>query len=107
MEEALKKKDEELAEAQRAAQEKTRLAEEKLASVGALEEEITRLKSALDSSTKQQSKLKKDKEELHNKAGELAGKSLDLEIYLGELAKKLYLVLEGNLHASDWLAVYD
>lgn len=94
MEEALKKKDEELAEAQRAAQEKTRLAEEKLASVGALEEEITRLKSSLDSSTKQQAKLKKEKESLLDKAGELAGKRLDLEIYLGELAKKLFLVLE-------------
>ena len=78
----------------------------KLASVGALEEEITRLKAALDSSNKEQARMKKDKDELHNKAGELAGKRKDLEVYLGELAKKLFLMLEGNpLHPTDLLYI--
>ena len=34
---------------------------------------------------------------LHDKAGELAGKVNDLEAYLGGLAKKLFIMLEGNL----------
>ena len=34
---------------------------------------------------------------LDDKAGELAGKKNDLELYLGGLAKKLFLMLEGNL----------
>ena len=34
---------------------------------------------------------------LSDKAGELAGKKNDLEVYLGGLAKKLFLMLEGNL----------
>ena len=33
---------------------------------------------------------------LDDKAGELAGKKNDLELYLGGLAKKLFLMLEGN-----------
>ena len=33
---------------------------------------------------------------LHDKAGELAGKAKDLEAYLGGLAKKLFVMLEGN-----------
>ena len=45
---ALKKKDLDLAEAQKAASDKTKLAEEKLASVNKLEEENTNLKAALD-----------------------------------------------------------
>ena len=48
MRDALKKKDLDLAEMHKAALEKTRLAEEKLASISKLEEENTNLKAALD-----------------------------------------------------------
>ena len=42
------------------------------------------------------SRLKNDKLALSDKASELAGKKNDLEVYLGGLAKKLFLMLEGN-----------
>ena len=45
---ALDKKDSDLAAAQKAAQDKTVLADEKLASVGTLEGEVTRLTSCLN-----------------------------------------------------------
>ena len=41
--------------------------------------------------------MKNDKIALSDKASELVGKKIDLEAYLGGLAKKLYLMLEGNL----------
>ena len=97
MKEALKKKDHDLAEAQKAALDKMKLAEEKLASVGKLEEENANLKAALDAANKEVSRLKNDKIALNDKAGELAGKKNDLESYLGGLAKKLFIMLEGNL----------
>ena len=97
MKEALKKKDHDLAEAQKAALDKTKLAEEKLASVGKLEEENANLKAALDAANKEVSHLKNDKIALNDKASELVGKKNDLEAYLGGLAKKLYMMLEGNL----------
>ena len=92
---SLKKKNLELAEAQKAASEKTKLTEEKLASVSKLEEQNTNLKAALDTANKYASRLKSDKLALSDKASELAGKKNDLEIYLGGLAKKLFLMLEG------------
>ena len=99
---ALSKKDQELAEAQKAALDKTKLAEEKLASVGKLEEENANLKAALDAANKEVSRLKNDKIALSDKASELVGKKNDLEAYLGGLAKKLFLMLEGNLlHSTD------
>ena len=55
---ALNKKDQELAEAQKATLDKTKLAEEKLASVGKLEEENVSLKAALDTANKEVSRLK-------------------------------------------------
>ena len=97
LEEALRKKDQDLAEAQKEALNKTRLAEEKLASVGTLEQENSRLKAALEVANQEVSRLKNDNVALHDKAGELAGKRNDLEAYLGGLAKKLFLMLEGNL----------
>ena len=93
---ALKKKDLDLAEAQKAASDKTKLAEEKLASISKLEEENTNLKPALDAANKEVSRLKNDKIALSDKASELVGKKNDLEAYLGGLAKKLFLMLEGN-----------
>ena len=93
---ALIKKDQELAEAQKAALDKTKLAEEKLASVGKLEEENVNLKAALDAANKEVSRLKNDKIALSDKASELVGKKNDLEAYLGGFAKKLFLMLEGT-----------
>ena len=93
---ALKKKDLDLAEAQKAASDKTKLAEEKLVSISKLEEENTNLKDALDAANKEVSRLKNDKTALTDKASELVGKKNDLEAYLGGLAKKLFLMLEGN-----------
>ena len=97
MKEALKKKDHDLAKAQKAALDKTKLVEEKLASVGKLEEENTNLKAALDAANKEVSRLKNDKIALSDKASEQIGKKNDLEAYLDGLAKKLFLMLEGNL----------
>ena len=96
MEEALKKKDQDLAEAQKEALNKTKLAEEKLASVGTLEKENSRLKTALDAANREVSRLKNGNIALNDKASELAGKRNDLEAYLGGLAKKLFVMLEGN-----------
>ena len=105
MKEALKKKDHDLAEAQKAALDKTKLAEEKLASVGKLEEENANLKAALDAANKEVSRLKNDKIALSDKASELVGKKNDLEAYLGGLAKKLFIMLEGNLfYPTDLLS---
>ena len=94
---AVKKKDLDLVEAQKTAADKTRLAEEKLASVNKLEEENTNLKAALDVANQEVTRLRNANMVLDDKAGELAGKKNDLELYLGGLAKKLFLMLEGNL----------
>ena len=105
MKEALKKKDHDLAKAPKAALDKTKLAEEKLASVGKLEEENANLKAALDAANKEVSHLKNDKIALSDKASELAGKKNDLEAYLGGLAKKLFIMLEGDLvYPTDLLS---
>ena len=39
---------------------------------------------------------KREKIALSDKSGKLAGKKNDLEVYLGGLTKKLFLMLEGN-----------
>ena len=95
MNQALVKKDQDLAAAQKAADEKTALAEQKLASVGKLEEENAKLKTALDEANKEATRLKKDKNNLNEKMEGIAGKRDDLENYLGGLAKKLFIMLEG------------
>ena len=106
MRDALKKKDLDLAEMQKTALEKTRLADEKLASVTKLEEENTNLKAALDAANQEVSRLKSDKTTLNDKASELKRKKNDLEAYLGGLAKKLFLMLEGNpLYQTNILIV--
>ena len=81
---------------QKASSEKTRLAEEKLASISKLEEENTNLKAALDVANQEVTRLKNDKMVLSDKASELVGKKNELEAYLEGLAKKLFLMLEGN-----------
>ena len=67
-----------------------------MASVNKLEEENTNLKAALDVANQEVTRLKNDKMVLSDKASELVGKKNDLEAYLGGLAKKLFLMLEGN-----------
>ena len=67
-----------------------------MASVSKLEEENTNLKVALDVANQEVIRLKNDKMVLSDKASELVGKKNDLEAYLGGLAKKLFLMLEGN-----------
>ena len=82
---------------QKAALDKMKLAEEKLASVGKLEEENANLKAPLDATNKEVSRQKNDKIALSDQASELVGKKNDLEAYLGGLAKELFIMLEGNL----------
>nr|XP_040252606.1 uncharacterized protein LOC120969437 [Aegilops tauschii subsp. strangulata] len=67
MNQALAKKDLDLAAAQKAAEEKTALTDQKLASVGKLEEENAKLKTALDEANKEATHLKKDKRALTDK----------------------------------------
>ena len=86
---ALEQKDLDLAAAQQAAQEKSELAEKKLASVGALEAEIIRLKGSLDTANKEVAQLKKSRADLNDKYEALFRKRLDLEAYLGDLTKKM------------------
>ena len=106
MRDALKKQELDLAEMQKTALEKTRLADEKLASVTKLEEENTNLKAALDAANQEVTRLKSDKTTLNDKASELKRKKNDLEAYLGGLAKKLFLMLEGNpLYQTNILTV--
>ena len=95
MNQALAKKDQDLATAQKAADEKTGLAEQKLSSVGKLEEENTKLKTALDEANKEVTRLKKDKNNLNEKMEGIARKRDDLENYLGGLAKQMFVMLEG------------
>nr|XP_020168418.1 serine/arginine repetitive matrix protein 1-like [Aegilops tauschii subsp. strangulata] len=69
MNQALAKKDLDLAAAQKAAEEKTALDDQKLASVGKLEEENAKLKTAHDEANKEATRLKKDKRTLTEKSG--------------------------------------
>ena len=103
---ALAKKDLDLAAAQKEAQEKTALADKKLASVGALEEEITKLKSSLTESNREATRLKKDKVTLNEHLESMSRRRNDLEAYLKALAKKLFLMLEGTPFLSDCFTIY-
>ena len=107
MNQALAQKDLDLAAAQKAAEEKTALADQKLASVGKLEEENAKLKTALDEANKEATRLKKDENNLTEKMEGIARKRDDLENYLGRLAKKLFIMLEGAFLCSDWLVAVD
>ena len=95
MRDALKKQELDLAEMQKTALEKTKLADEKLASVTKLEEENTNLK-ALGIANKEVSRLKTDKAALTDQVSKLTGKKNDLEAFLSGLSKKLFLMLEGK-----------
>ncbi|XBJ01325.1 hypothetical protein VPH35_020993 [Triticum aestivum] len=91
---ALEKKDSDLTAAQKEAQDKTTLADQKLASVETLEGEVTKLKSCLNESNREVTRLKKDKITLNEKLEFAVHKRNDTEAYLRTLAKKLYLMLE-------------
>ena len=54
------------------------------------------MKAALDAANKEVTQQNREKIALSDKVGELAGKKNDLEVYLGGLAKKLFLMLKGN-----------
>ena len=92
----MEKKDLDLAAAQKMAEEKIALADQKPASVGRLEEENAKLKTALDEVNKEVTRLKKDKGALTDKVGDLSPKRYELKAYLGGLVKKLFLMLEGT-----------
>ena len=83
-----------MATAQKEADDKTALAEQKLASVGQLEEENTKMKSALNEANKECTRLK-DNLNLYEKMGGIARRRDNLESYLRSLAKKLFIKLEG------------
>ena len=95
MKQALEKKDLDLAAAQKEAREKTMLDDKKLASVGKLEEENSKLKAAVSDANREVERLKKDKDKLTNELGSLKARKGELESYLGQLAAKLVLKLEG------------
>ena len=95
MKEALEQKDLDLAAAQKEAREKTKLADQKLASVGKLEEENAKLKTAISEANQEVEQLRKDKENLTTEVGGLRAKTGKLESYLEQLAAKLVLKLEG------------
>ena len=97
MKEALEQKDLDLAAAQKEAREKTKLADQKLASVGKLEEENAKLKTAISDANREVEQLKKDKENLTTEVGGLKTKTDKLESYLEQLAAKLVLKLEGMI----------
>ena len=96
MKQALEKKDLDLAAAQKEAREKTTLADKKLASVDKLEEENSKLKTAISDANREVERLKKDKDKLTDELGSLKAKKGELESYLGQLAAKLVLKLEGT-----------
>ena len=96
MKEALEQKDLDLAAAQKEAREKTKLADQKLVSVSKLEEENAKLKTAISEANREVEQLKKDKENLTTEVDGLRAKTGKLETYLGQLAAKLVLNLEGT-----------
>lgn len=83
MKEDLEKKDLDLAATQKEAGDKTSLADKKLASVSKLEEENSKLKTAISDANREVEQLKKDKENLTNEVGSLKAKTSELESYLG------------------------
>ena len=96
LKQALEKKDLDLAAAQKEVRDKTTLADKKLASVGKLEEENSKLKTVVSDANREVEQLKKDKEKLTDELGGLKAKNGELESYLGQLAAKLVLKLEGT-----------
>ena len=96
MKEALEQKDLDLAAAQKEAREKTKLADEKLASVGKLEDKNATLKTAVSDANREVEQPRKDKENLTTEVEGLRTKTGRLESHLEQLAAKLVLKLEGT-----------
>ena len=84
-----------LAAAQKEAREKTKLAEEKLASVVKLEDENATLKMAVSDANHEVEQLRKVKENLTAEVEGLRTKISKLQSHLEQLATKLVLKLEG------------
>ena len=97
MKQALKQEDLDLAGAQKTARKKTGLADKKLVSVGKLEEENAKLKTVVDKAKKEVVQLREEKVALADKVDVLTRKRDKLEAYLGGLANKMFLMLEGIL----------
>ena len=95
MKEDLEQNDLDLVAAQKEAREKTKLADEKLASVGKLEDENATLKTAVSDANREVEQLRKDKENLTAEVEGLKTRTGKLESYLEQLATKLVLKLEG------------
>ena len=100
------KKDQDLSAAQKEADDRTALAEQKLASVGQLEEENTRLKTALNEANRECTRWKKVNLVQGEKMEGIARRRDDLESYLRSLAKRLFIKLEGaHLVLTDFFCV--
>ena len=95
MKEALEQKDLDLAAAQKEACEKTKLADQKLASVGKLEDENVKFKTAFSDANREVEQLRKNKENLTAEVDGLKTKMGKLESHLEHVAAKLVLKLEG------------
>ena len=102
MKEALEQKDLDLVAAQKEAREKTKLADQKLATVGKLEEENAKLKTAVSDANREVEQLRKDKENLTTEVDGLRAKTGKLESHLEQLAAKLVLKLEGMTVQLDY-----
>ncbi|XP_037427906.1 uncharacterized protein LOC119293575 [Triticum dicoccoides] len=94
MKEDLEQKDLDLAVAHKTAREKTELANQKLPSVGKLEDENAKMKTVVDEAKKEAMQLKEEKVALSDKVDVLTQKRDELETYVGSLAKKMFLILE-------------
>ena len=102
MKEDLEQKDLDLAVAHKTAREKTELANQKLPSVGKLEDENAKMKTVVDEAKKEAMQLKEEKVALSDKVDVLTQKRDELETYVGSLAKKMFLILEGTfLYPTD------
>ena len=87
MKKALEDKDKSLADAQKTAREKAEAAEKKLAITSKLEEENT--------------KLKRERADWGKRVEQATKRAKGLEKYLGDFAKKMYILLEGNFLQSS------
>ena len=87
MKKALEDKDQALADAQKTVREKTEAAEKKLAAAKNLEEENT--------------KLKQERTDWSRKLKHAIKRAKVLEAFIGDYAKKMYILLEGNFIQSS------
>ena len=63
------------------------------------------MKTAITEANQEVARLKKDKENLTDEVGSLKAKKGELEAYLGQLAEKLVLKLEGISFSSTDLLI--